>query len=93
MTAYTNHGKTSPAKKNSGRKPKLSEVDYRTLKRNVSKNPVATAAKVTAELSVYLQGPVSTQKKKKVRRELHKSNIHGRVASAKPLITENNAKR
>jgi predicted transcriptional regulator len=25
MTAYTNHGKTSSAKRNSGRKPKLSE--------------------------------------------------------------------
>jgi len=25
MTAYTNHEKTSPAKRNSGRKPKLSE--------------------------------------------------------------------
>jgi len=29
----------------------------------VSKNRVTATAKVTAELSVYLQGPVSTQKK------------------------------
>jgi len=26
MTAYTNHGKTSSAKRNSGRKPELSEM-------------------------------------------------------------------
>jgi len=34
---YTNHGKTSSAKKNIGRKPKLSERDRRNLKKNVSK--------------------------------------------------------
>jgi len=38
MTAYTNHGKTSPATRTSGRKPKLTERDCRTLKRSVSKN-------------------------------------------------------
>jgi hypothetical protein len=37
MTAYKNHGKTS-AKRNSGRKPKLSERDLHTLKRIMSKN-------------------------------------------------------
>jgi len=37
VTAYTNHGKTLPSKKNSGRKPKLSERDRRNLKRIVSK--------------------------------------------------------
>jgi hypothetical protein len=51
MTTYTNYGKASSAERNSGRKPKLSEVDHRTLKRNVSENPVTAAAKVTAELS------------------------------------------
>jgi len=35
MKAYTNHGKTSSAKRNSGRKPKLSERYRRTLKRIV----------------------------------------------------------
>jgi transposase len=30
--AYTNHGKTSSAKSNSGQKPKLSESDCHTLK-------------------------------------------------------------
>jgi transposase len=36
MAAYTNHGKTSSAESNSGRKPKLSERNRRTLKRIVS---------------------------------------------------------
>jgi hypothetical protein len=43
---------------------------------------------VTAELNIHIENPVST---KTVRRELHKSNIHGRAAIAKPLITESNA--
>jgi hypothetical protein len=84
MTAYTNHRKTS-ATRTCGRKPKLSVRDRRTLKRIVSKNDRTSVAKVTAELSIHLAGPV--------RRELHKSNIHGRTAIVKPLITENNAKR
>jgi len=48
MTAYTNHGKTSSAKRSSGRKPKLSERDHRTSKSIVSKNHQTTAAKVAA---------------------------------------------
>jgi hypothetical protein len=42
----------------------------------------------TAELNIPLEDPVST---KIVRRAFHKSNIHGRSAIAKPLITESNA--
>jgi len=45
---------------------------------------------VTAELNIHLEDPVST---KTVRKDLHKSNIHGRVAVVKLVITENNAKR
>jgi len=45
---------------------------------------------VTSELNIHLEDPVSS---KIVRRELHKSNIHGRAAIATPLTTENNAKR
>jgi len=33
MTTYTNHGRTSSAKRNCGWKPKLSEKDRHTLKR------------------------------------------------------------
>jgi hypothetical protein len=44
MMTYTNHGKTSSAKRNSGQKPKLSERDCHTLKRTVSINHRSTAA-------------------------------------------------
>ena len=37
VTAHTNHGKTSSARRNSGQKPKLSVRDCHTLKRIVSK--------------------------------------------------------
>jgi hypothetical protein len=43
---------------------------------------------MTAELNIHLEDLVST---KTVRPEPHKSNIHGRAAIAKPLITESNA--
>jgi hypothetical protein len=42
---------------------------------------------VTAELNIHLEDPVST---KTAQCELHKSNIHGRAATAKPLITGSN---
>jgi len=89
MTAYTNQGKTSSDESNSGRKPKLSERNRRTMKRFVSQNCRTTAAEVTAELDCHLEDLVST---KAVRRELHKSNIHGRAAIANPQVTESSAK-
>ena len=46
MTANTYLGKTSSAKSNSGRKPKLSDRD-RVLKRAASKNHRTTAAQRT----------------------------------------------
>ena len=60
MMTYTNHGSTSSAKRNGGRKPKLSEMDCRTLKRIVSINHRSTAAKVTAETNINLEA-VSTK--------------------------------
>jgi len=56
----------------------------------VSKAHRTAAAKLTAELNIHLEDPVST---KRVRRELHKYNTRGTAAVAKPLIKENNAKR
>jgi len=44
---------------------------------------------MTAELSIHPAYPVST----KTWQEVHKSNICGRAAIAKPLITENNAEQ
>jgi hypothetical protein len=51
------------------------------------KNRKTTAAQVTAELNIHLEDPVSS---KTVRRRFDKSNIHSYIATAKPLITENN---
>jgi hypothetical protein len=83
-------GKTTLAKRNSGRKSTLTERNCCPLIRTVSKNHRTTAAlgDWAAELNVHLEDPVSI---KTVQRELHKSTIHGRVATAKPLITESNA--
>jgi hypothetical protein len=53
---------------------------------NKSENHRSTDDRAT-ELNIHLEDPVST---KSVRFELHKSNIHGRAAIAKPLITESN---
>jgi hypothetical protein len=58
------------------------------------KNDRTTAALVTAELNIYFGDPYPPplpKKKNSVRPELHKYNIHGRAAIAKPLITESNA--
>jgi hypothetical protein len=53
MSAYKNHGQTS-AKRNGGRKSKLTGRDRRTLRRIVSKNHRNTAAQVTTELNIHL---------------------------------------
>jgi hypothetical protein len=52
----------------------------------LSKNDRNAAEKVTAKLSIHLEDSAST---KTVRRELHKSNIHGKAAIVKPMISEN----
>jgi hypothetical protein len=52
-----------------------------------SQNYCSTADR-TAELNIHLEDPVSTEI---ARRELHKFNIRGKTAIAKPLITESNA--
>lgn len=88
MSAYHQEGRTNRI--NCGRKRKLSERDVRVLTRIVSKKHKTTVAQITAELNVHLNSPVST---KTVRRELHRVNIHGRAAIAKPLVTRANAKR
>jgi predicted transcriptional regulator len=84
MSADTNHGKTTPAKRNSARKSTLTERDHRTLRRIFSKKHCNTGDSRTE----YFEDPVSANR---VRRELHNSNIHGRAVIAKPLIAESNA--
>jgi hypothetical protein len=44
-----------------------------------------TTAQLITELNIHLEDSVST---KTVGREPHKSNSHGKAATAKPLITE-----
>jgi hypothetical protein len=90
MTSYTHRGKSSTAERNIGRKPKPGERDCSALNWIVSKNYGNAAAKVTAELNIRREDMFPP---KTVRRELHRSNIHGRAETAKPLITESNGKR
>ncbi|KAL6458256.1 hypothetical protein MHYP_G00334860 [Metynnis hypsauchen] len=89
MSAYHQEGQTTSNRIYCGRKRKLSERDARVVTRIVSKHKT-TAAQIMAELNVHLNSPVSTRT---VRRELHRVNIHGRAAIAKPLVTRANAKR
>ena len=88
LTAYRQHGNTTSAKENSGRKTKLSNRDRRVLKRIVTRKHKTTLSQITAEMNNHLQDPVST---KTIQRELHSVNIHGRVAIPKPLVTPRNA--
>ena len=55
MTAFKSLGKALSAKRNTGRKPKLSERDRRILKGIVSKNHRTAAAKLTAEINIHLE--------------------------------------
>jgi hypothetical protein len=67
----------------------LTERDRRKLRRIFSKNRKITAAEVREELNIHPEDLVPT---KSVRRELHKSNIHGGAAIAEPLTTESAAR-
>jgi len=55
ISSYTNHRRTSSAKRNSGRKPQLIGKDCHMLKRIVVINQRSTAAKVTAEINIRLK--------------------------------------
>jgi hypothetical protein len=79
MSEYTNHGKTTSAKGNSGRKSTLTERARHISIRIVSKNQRITAAKATAEMNIHLEDPISI---KTLRHELDRSNMHGRATIA-----------
>jgi DNA-binding CsgD family transcriptional regulator len=68
MTAFKNLGKALSARRNTGRKPKLSERERRILKGIVSGSHRTAATKVTAELSIHLDEHFH---KKTIQRELH----------------------
>lgn len=80
MTVYVKHGRTASAKKNSGRKSKLTEKDRQTLLRIVDEHPEYTASKITTELNRNLSHTVSV---KTIRRELHKAGIFKGAATRK----------
>ncbi|KAF7658264.1 hypothetical protein LDENG_00014990 [Lucifuga dentata] len=80
MTVYVKHGRTASAKKNSGRKSKLTETDRQELLRIVDEHPEYTAFKITAELNRHLSHAVSV---KTIRRELHKAGIFGGTTNRK----------
>jgi hypothetical protein len=89
MSAYTDHGKTTSAKRNSGWESALTERDRRTLKSFFFKSQnYCTTGDSRTEYSCWRP---CFHKNCPVWRELHKSNIHGRAAIAKPLIIESNA--
>jgi hypothetical protein len=52
MSAYTNHRKTTSAKRNRGRKSTLTERDHRTLRRIVSKN-------IAPQMNIHLEDSVN----------------------------------
>ena len=89
MMAYTNHGKTSSANRNSGQKPKISERDRCALQRIVSNNHRTNAARMTAELIIHLADHFHKIS------PMRSSQIHhpGTAAIVKPLITEKNTKK
>lgn len=80
MTVYVKHGRTASAKKNSGRKSKLTETDRQKLLSIVDEHPEYTAFKITAELNRHLSHTVSV---KTIRRELHKAGIFGGTTNRK----------
>jgi hypothetical protein len=88
MSSYTNHGKTTLVKWNGQKKSTLTERDCRTLRRTVLKYHKIAAAHMIAGLNIHLEDAAFI---KTVRCVLHKSNIHGKAAIAKPLITDSNA--
>jgi hypothetical protein len=62
MTAHTNQGKTSSAKRNSNRKPKLRERDRLPEKGLCLKIPEQLRHKVTAKLNIRLEDPFPQKK-------------------------------
>jgi predicted transcriptional regulator len=55
LSAYTNHDKTTSARRNSGRKLTLTERDRRIFRRIVSKNHTTTAAQRQQSLIFILK--------------------------------------
>ncbi|GFU11897.1 transposable element Tcb1 transposase [Trichonephila clavipes] len=84
MTAYKKCGNVTSGKHNSGRKRKLTDRDKRVLTRIVARKRKQSLSQITSEVNSHLRNPISAST---VQRELHASNLYGRIGIRKPLVT------
>ncbi|GFX82020.1 transposable element Tcb1 transposase [Trichonephila clavipes] len=88
MTAYKKCGNVTSGKHNSGRKRKLTDRDKIVLTRIVARKRKQSLSQITSEVNSHFRNPISAIT---VQRELHASNLYGRVGIRKPLITARHA--
>ncbi|GFW13872.1 transposable element Tc1 transposase [Trichonephila clavipes] len=88
MTAYKKCGNVTSGKHSSGRKRKLTDRDKRVLTRIVARKRKQSLSQITSEVNSPLRNPISART---VQRELHASNLYGRVGIRKPLVTARHA--
>ncbi|GFV62093.1 transposable element Tcb1 transposase [Trichonephila clavipes] len=88
MTAYKKCGNVTSGKHNSGRKRQLTDRDKRVLTRIVARNRKQSLSQITSEVNSHLRNPISART---VQRELHATNLYGRVGIRKPLVTARHA--
>ncbi|GFT99625.1 transposable element Tcb1 transposase [Trichonephila clavipes] len=80
VTAYKKCGNVTSGKHNSGRKRKLTDRDKRVLTRIVVRKRKKSLSQITSEVNSHLPNPLS---ERTVQRELHASNLYGRVGIRK----------
>ncbi|GFU64159.1 transposable element Tcb1 transposase [Trichonephila clavipes] len=88
MTAYKKCGNVTSGKHNSRRKRKLTDRDKIVLTRIVARKRKQSLSQITSEVNSHLRNPISART---VQRELHASNLYGRVGIRKPLVTARHA--
>ncbi|GFU53553.1 transposable element Tc1 transposase [Trichonephila clavipes] len=88
MTAYKKCGNVTSGKHNSGQKRKLTDRDKRVLTRIVARKRKQSLSQITSEVNSHLRNPISART---VQRELHASNLYGRVGIRKSLVTARHA--
>ncbi|GFW62472.1 transposable element Tcb1 transposase [Trichonephila clavipes] len=88
MTAYKKCRNVTSGKHSSGQKRKLTDRDKRVLTRIVARKRKQSLSQITSEVNSHLRNPISARA---VQRELHASNLYGRVGIRKPLVTARHA--
>ncbi|GFV83049.1 transposable element Tc1 transposase [Trichonephila clavipes] len=88
MTACKKCRNVTSGKHSSGRKRKLTDRDKRVLNRIVARKRKQSLSQITSEVNSHLRNPISARA---VQRELHASNLYGRVGIRKPLVTARHA--